>query len=416
MGKYILLVVAAVMAGSSMLMYQSQKTSLDTDQRQAQRQEKLIARQIARTGYNAVLAEARIHEDLDKKAEAIVTDVGTMTGDYQGGTYEAWLEKISPTSYRAVSVGRLESSVSTIGTGGSAMISHRIEEQHRKNTIPEASQPQVPTEGSLEEVADSSRLEIEFIDSMAGYCSAIFLQRMQPKAKNNNGHGNNCDGVDSSNPGKGNNHWEDPSVDSDPTDEVVDDDECKGGGRKPDKFREMETELVFAPGNNRNGAMSSYDRIIAPGTRLNFILAVDADNSCEDRGEAVTINDDSFDYVRSSFAEDVTQFGKINEAPYALMQEKPSQPGTWRIAFEDLIFDDERLWDIKQNGYPNHDSNNAWSNRDKTYGGNGWGTDSEGYARLKDYGNVPDFSDQVIEVKIIPISAESGDDQPPADG
>jgi hypothetical protein len=300
------------------------------------------------------------------------------------------------------------------------MISHRIEEQHRKNTIPEASQPQVPTEGSLEEIADSSRLEVEFIDSMAGYCSAIYLQRMVPKT--NNGHGNNCDGVDSSNPGNA------PFQDNDSDPNV--DDECSGGGAYPSngngngnnngnkkaKFWTLDPELVFAPGNNRNGAESSYDRIIAPGTRLNFILAVDADNSCEARGENVTIDDNSFDYIRPSFSEDVSEFGKLNEAPYSLMQEKPSQPGTWRIAFEDLIFDDERLWDIKQNGYPNHDSNNAWSNRDKTYGGNGWGTDSEGYARLKDYGNVPDFSDQVIEVKIIPISAESGDDQPPADG
>lgn len=407
MGKYILLVVAAVMAGSSMLMYQSQKTSLDTDQRQAQRQEKLIARQIARTGYNAVLAEARIHEDQDKKAESVVTDVGTITGTYQGGTYEAWLEKISPTSYRAISVGRLKSSVSRVGMSGDSTISHRIEDQHRKNTIPEASQPTVTT-------TDSSRLEVEFIDSMAGYCSAIYLQRMIPKT--NNGHGNNCDGVDKSNPGNApfKNQDSDPNVD----------DECGGGGAYPSKgnngnkkakFQTLDPELVFAPGNNRNGAESSYDKIIAPGTRLNFILAVDADYSCEARGQNVTIDDNSFDYVRNSFSEDVSEFGKLNEAPYSLMQEKPSQPGTWRIAFEDLHFEVAQLWDIKQNGYPNHDSQNEWSNRDKTFGGNGWGTDGEGYARLKDFGNVPDFSDQVIEVKIIPVDPESDGDEPPAD-
>ncbi len=410
MGKYILLVVAAVMAGSSMLMYQSQKTSLDTDQRQAQRQEKLIARQIARTGYNAVLAEARVHDDQGKKAGTVVADVGTITGTYQNGTYEAWLEKISPTSFRAVSVGRLKSSISRVGMSADSMITHRIEEQHRKNTIPEASQPKVS--------ADSSRLEVEFIDSMAGYCSAIFLQRMIPKT--NNGHGNNCDGVDSSNPG--NAPFQDQ--DSDPNT----DDECGGGGAYPgqqngngngsqgnnkEKFMAMEPELVFAPGNNRNGAESSYDRVIAPGTRLNFILAVDADYSCEARGENVTADDNSFDYIRPSFSEDVSEFGKINEAPYSMMQENPSQPGTWRIAFEDLHFEDAQLWDIKKNGYPNHDSGNAWSNQDKTYGGAGWGTDGDGYARLKDYGNVPDFSDQVIEVTIIPVEPPS--DDPPTD-
>lgn len=391
MGKYILLVVAAVMAGSSMLMYQSQMTSLDTNQRQAERQEKVIARQIARTGYNAVLAEARAEESLGKKVNQIVQSVGTISGSYEGGTYEAWLKKISPTSYLAVSVGELESEVKRLGGGTDSTISHKIEESHRKNIMPPASTPTVET--------DSSQLQIEFIESMAGYCSAIFLQRLVPK--NNNGHGNNCDGVDSSNPG--NTQWDDPSD--------GEDDECTGGGAKPSKskgkFQALTPELVYTPGNNRDGAEAQFDKIIAPGTRLNFILAVDADNSCEARGETVTIDDPSFDYTRNSFSEDVSEFGKIHEAPYSLMQEHPSQPGVWRIAFEDLIFKDKQLWDIKKNGYPNWDNSNTWSKKDKTYGGNGWGADADGYAELKDYGNVPDFSDQVVEVTIVPVGSNT---------
>ena len=409
MGKYILLVVAAVMAGSSTLMFQSQTTSLDTDQRQAQRQEKVIARQIARTGYNAVLAEARVHEKQGKKVQQIVNDVGTITGSYQGGTYTARLEKISPTSYLAQSIGELRSAVGKVGVDGDSLITHEIEESHRNNTMPEAS---VPTTPGGPTVSDSSRLDITFVESMAGYCSAIYLQRLVPK--NNNGHGNNCDGVDNSNPGNGPHHDND-------TDPNVDD-ECGGGGAYPsngngnkkNKYRAMEPELVFSPGNNRDGAEANFNSLIAPGTRLNFILAVDADNSCERRGDDIDINDHSYDYTRKSFSEDVSEFGKIHEAPYSLMQENPNQSGTWRIAFEDLIFDDAKLWDIKQNGYPNSDSRNHWNRRTETYGGNGWGIDGNGYARLKDFGQLPDFSDQVIEVKIVPVSG-SGDDPPATD-
>lgn len=393
MGKYILLVVAAVMAGSSMLMYQSQKTSLDTDQRQAERQEKIIARQIARTGYNAVLAEARVEENLDKKVNQIVQSVGTISGSYQGGTYEAWLEKISPTAYRAVSVGELESSVASIGTGGPSTVSHRIEESHKNNIMPPASTPTV---------SDSSELQIEFKESMAGYCSAIFLQRLVPK--DNNGHGNNEDGVDSSNPGKSK-EGEDTLCE----DGTYCDDEMHTGNGNG-KFWKLNPELVFVPGNDRDGAETHFEDIIYPGTRLNFILAVDADNSCEARGEEITIDDPSIDYVRNSFAEDVGEFGKIHEAPYSLMQEHPSQPGVWRIAFEDLIFEQKQLWDIKENGYPDWDHSNAWDKKDKTYGGNGWGVDFNGYAELEDYGNVPDFSDQVIEVTIVPVGASGGDE------
>ena len=405
MGKYILLVVAAVMAGSSTLMFQSKTTSLDTDQRQAQRQEKVIARQIARTGYNAVLAKARQHEKMGKKVEQIVNDVGTLTGDYQGGTYTARLKKVSPTSYLAQSIGELRSAAGTVNVDGDSLIQHEIEESHRNNTMPGASIPSTPSMT----VSDSSTLDITFIESMAGYCSAIYLQRLIPKT--NNGHGNNCDGVDSSNPGNAPHHGDD-------TDSSVDD-ECGGGGAAPgngnggngkSKYIATTPELVYAPGNNRDGAEANYSRTIGPNTRLNFILAVDDDYTCEREGEAIDINDGSYSYTRKSFSEDVSKFGKVHEAPYSLMQENPSQPGTWRVAFEDLIFDDEKLWDIKQNGYPSSDNSNQWDNKDKTYGGNGWSYDSNGYADLRDYGSVPDFSDQVIEVKIVPVSGSGGDE------
>lgn len=379
-------------------MHQMQETSLDTTQRQAKRQDKVIARQVARSAYNMVLAEAKAQAALDKNVNQIVSSVGVIQGTYYGdsgdlvgslgdgtdldnllnsdnngedsdlndtrGVYKAWLTKISPTAYRATAVAKFRSAT------------HRIEIQHKDNIVP-----------NPPSVEKASKLKVTFTESMAGYCSAVYLQRYIPK--NNNGHGNNEDGVDASNPGNSK-----TGEDSDPTV----DDETKSS---PGQFRKLEPELVFAPGNNRNGAEANFEEVIAPGTRLNFILAVDADYSCESEGDTTLAYDDPFyDYTRESFSESITKLGKLSEGAYTLMQEKPGEPGTWRIAFEDLIFGEERLWDIKENGYD----------------GNGWETDGDGYWKLKDFGHKPDFSDQVIEVKIVPTSSKDSEDKTLTDG
>ena len=370
MGKYILMLTVAVMAGSMTLMHQSKQTELDTDRRQADRQQKVIARQVARSGYNAVLAQARVEERDGKSVKKIVESVGTVTGTYQGGIYKAWLTQISPTSYRATGVGTFQS------------VTHRIRVPHSKNIVPEP--PTVETE---------SKLKVGFKESMAGYCSAIYLQRYV--LRNNRGHGNNYDGVDDDNPGHGD--WDDDDGSEEEwgdDEDSIDDEMPRGNGQNAgSKYKKLKPELVFAPGNNRDGATTTFEKVLAPGTRLNFILAVDADSHCEARGDTtLTIKDGSYDYTRPSFVDNISKLSEMHEAPYALTQEKPGEPGTWRVAFEDLIFSEDRLWDIKENGYD----------------GNGWLLDGLGYWLLKDYGNKPDFSDQVIEVRIVPIE-ESGE-------
>lgn len=379
MGKYLLMLTMAVAAGSMTLMHQSKQTELDTNRRQSDRQQKVIARQVARSGYNAVLAQAREEERSGKKVKQIVQSVGTVSGSYQGGTFKAWLTQVSPTSYRATGEGIFQG------------VTHRIRVPHSKNFVPDP--PTVDTE---------SKLEVEFKESMAGYCSAIYLQRFVPHGNgghDNNGHGNNKDGIDSSNPGKSKEDEEDTDWDNDGE---IEDDEMRpgqsGNGQGAGtKYKKLTPELVFAPGNNRDGVTTTFEKVLTSGTRLNFILAVDADYTCEARGDTtLTIKDPSYDYTRPSFVENISKLNEMHEAPYALTQEKPGEPGTWRVAFEDLIFSEDRLWDIKENGYD----------------GNGWELDLLGYWLLKDYGNKPDFSDQVIEVKIVPIETggEDGED------
>lgn len=329
MGKYAILITIAVLAGTTMMMYQSDQTSLDTDTRQAERQTKVIARQVARTGYNAVLGEARVESNSGKELSEVVASVGTITGEYEGGTYEAWLHQISPTAFRAKAIGTVPFM--------DGEITHEIGQEYDDNTMTLETTPMVEK---------PSTLTVRFKESLAGYCSAIYLQRILPNVEPEN---------------------------------------------QPDP------ELVFAPGNNRDGASTNFERTIVPGTKLNFILAVDADYSCERRGdESVPVDSDFYSYVRNSFTQDVSQIQTVHEAPYALMQEAGG--GGWRIAFEDLVFEPEQLWDIKENGYPNRDG--GWDSEAKTYGGDGWDAASDGLYDLKDYGNLPDFSDQVIDVGI----------------
>ncbi len=389
MGKYSLVITLGVMSVVSLIALQGQRMSMDTQDRQSRREGQVIARQIARSGHNTILAEARAQTDPGDDVSSIVSDVGTIQGSYEGGTYRAWLEKISPTAYKAIAEGK------KVVSG--RVVKHELGDNYADNTM-----VKVPT------VTQPSVLKAEFIDSQAGYCSAIYLQRFVPKT--NNGHGNNCDGVDSSNPGNAPFQSEDtnPNVD----------DECGGGGAHPSNgngngsskgaFRELEPELVFAPGNDRNGVSTTFEKTIQPGTRLNFILAVDADHTCEMRGDTtLAANSDFYDYTRESFSQDKSDLEKIKEKPYAMIEETSAG---YRVAFEDLVFDDKKLWDIKENGYPNSSPDGGdWNSKEETYGGDGWPKNDKGRRKLINYGDAPDFSDQVLQMTLeSPTEDETG--------
>ncbi|WP_263786609.1 hypothetical protein [Salinibacter grassmerensis] len=309
----------------TILAFQGNQTSADTRERQSFRQGKVIARQIARSGYNSVLSEAHKVDDEDKEVGQVVSEVDTIQGEYEGGTYKAWLKQISSSAYTAVSVSHFSVADSSVDyrLGGYA-----------NNTM------KAPT------VETPSQLNVTFEQSMAGYCSAVYLKRVKPGTKPKN---------------------------------------------QPDP------EMVFPPGNNRNDASSSYEKTIESGTRLNFILAVD--KNCSHEGDESVDFPGDYDHVQRSFKQDVDKLNTMREAPYGMVEETTigSSDG-WRVSFEDQrVFSEAQLWDIKENGYPD---NSYWSRRRKTYGGNGWRMTPDGLRDLEDYGDVPDFSDQVFEVAL----------------
>ncbi len=325
MGKYSLVITLGVMSVVALIALQGQRMAMDTQDRQSRREGQVIARQIARSGHNAVLAEARAETDPGDDVSSIVSDVGTIQGSYEGGNYRAWLEKISPTAYKAVSEGKK--------IVADRVVKHKVGDNYADNTM-----VKVPT------VESPTVLKAEFIESMAGYCSAIYLQRVQPDTKPKN---------------------------------------------QPDP------EMVFPPGNNRDGASATFEKVIQPGTRLNFILAVDADYTCEERGDTtITADSDFYDYTRESFSQDESDFEEMKEKPYSMIEETSAG---YRVAFEDLVFDEKQLWDIKDNGYP--ESTN-WNSKEETYGGDGWEKDDDDLRDLEDYGSLPDFSDQVLRTTL----------------
>ena len=204
MGKGVLLFVTAALIGGSFALLQSNRTSIETTDRQVDRQELLLAREAARTGHNYIRSLAReVEAEMEAKANNgkgkgkkkglkkgipvadLVKEVNgpkdTLRASYKGGTYKAWLEVASPATYVANVEGRF----------GDA--SHFIGRHLLTSEILVVPEPDLVVPGM------GFSLRARFIESMAGYCSAIYLQRMVPKS--NNGHGNNLDGVDSSNPG-----------------------------------------------------------------------------------------------------------------------------------------------------------------------------------------------------------------------
>ena len=350
------MLVTAAMIGGSVALFQSNTVSLKTTERQTLRQELVLAREIARTGYNRVRSEARRKE---REAEAngqeftsvkaLVEAVNggpenVLVGTFEGGTYEARLEIASPGSYVPTAEGRFGKAVHRIGQGRVFL-----------------GMLQVPRDAEY-------RLEAAFIESQAGYCSAIYLQRILAD---------------------------------------LEDDE------------QPEPELIFASGKNRDDVDTTYEQTLAAGTQMNFLLAVD--KNCDLWGQEVPITHSNYDYTHPALEVEAGSLDDMEEGKYAMLEKHPTRKGVWRVAFEDLRrFSDKQHADVKKNSYgptPHRKNSSRWQEQGGvwTYGGSGWSErDGLGYYKLYDHSNLPDFSDQVFEIELVKVDpslgASNGDD------
>ncbi len=386
MGKAaILLMISALIAGAFIL-YNAEKTNFETMGDQAERQEQIVAREIARSGYNSIKSRAReVEKELvglnpNTTLQDVIDEVngseGRVTGDYEGGQYVAWLEPTSLESYRVIAEGHYGSAMHDIN--GSYVPTNMLA---------------VPDDGIT--VDSTSHLHAEFISSMAGWCSAVYLERHIPKY--NFGHGTQEDGFNPNNPGN-------KSGPEDSEDQI---DRTRGSYNA--HYHIAEPELLFPSGRDRDGSVSSVETELMPGTRLNFILAVDKNCSLQGQDD-VHYRDDGFDHRHYALVNEGSNAGldDMKEGKYAMLERHPSEPGVWRIAFEDQQrWGEAEFQDIKDNAYPDPQCasggacGKSFPFTDGTYGGEGWdviGTDAMGYTRLLDYANIPDFSDQVFQI------------------
>ncbi len=341
-----MIVAAAAIFANSMLLLNVNETSVATDEQQTDRQAQVLAREIARTGKNMILAKARLmqQQNPDIALENIVDQIngrlGGITQAYGGGEYTAKLRLTSAASFAVESLGEF------------MLNEHEIVRE-------EVVLPGVLGEGTLE-IKEKAKLHVEFLESTTPFCSAVYMQRLVPQEGS--------------------------------TGSIV--------------YQALEPELIFVPGNNRDySTVSPKDIVLNVGERINFILGVDADFSCEQRGMIVPISDPSFNYTRKALLTEIgTDVEKLQEGEYAMIQENPVYDGVWRIAFEDFVFPEDKLSDIKENGY----GSGAFSWDGETYGGQGWKKkDMRKYWKLEDYLLAPDFNDQAFQIGIVPLDEEA---------
>jgi hypothetical protein len=366
MGKGLLLLVTGAIMAGTMMMSQSRQTAMETTIKQAKYQEEVLAREIARSAYGIAYQYAQAAgNDVDlaianvngRTESGIANADGILTGDYNGGDFDVQAYSVDGQSVRIRSTGRFGRAEFTINDNYNVR---------------------------LLTVNEFSRIQVGFLESMAGYCSAVFLQRFIPN-----------NGVEPSELGG----FENQTIrDNAIANMTLSDDE---------KYWILPPEMIFDSGRNRTGAdteASPDGLILAPRTRINFFIGVDRD--CSQEGQWNDIYSESrYDWVHSALEEDTDNLVDLQEGKFAMIEQNATDDQTWRIAFEDLdYFEDAKLDDIKANGYGSN-----WDVATQTYGGSGW-TDQNaaGYRQLNDYGSKPDFSDQVIEVTLSPCSGSCG--------
>ena len=381
MGKALLFIIAAIGASSVQTLVQANSVQGRATVQQAAYENDVIATQIARAGYN--VAYAMIYEAATplQGVAAVNNLTNGLRGTYLGGEYRVTANMVGGTTVAIQSRGYYG------GTWqGERYVGRHVAGRHfapSSHFIGDDRQ-EIPFNPDPAD-ARPRRLTAQFIMSNAGYCSAVFVQR----------------------------YLQNTAAASQP---------------KP--------EMMFEPGNTRNGAASAFDLEVMPGTQLNFFIGVDQNCSMRPsgaeswtaaqrkshvdtfnqngraNGAAVTSYLAGFEYLHNALDVDVEDLANLRESPWAMIERRRNTNETWRIGWEDI-------------------HNTSWLTgttpatslrltKERGYNGAGWQdrlvsgylapaleftrNQPDGYRDLYDFGGSPDFEDQVIEVSFAPIN------------
>lgn len=406
MGKAALLLVAAFSVAGGTLMYTTQQADVKAAQGQGEYQADMIAREIARSAYNAAVGDVNRYTNIDSALAAIgpvvttgcangVPECARRAGTMQGGSF---LVEASMVGGNAVDIyARGSYDYSGIQTDPDSP------NYGQMTRLPKTSEINESYKSEVLQVNPSGRggnLMIQFIDSQAGYCSAIFLQKT-----------------------------------------IV-------GAAEADQ---PPLEMVYAPGNNRNGSRNiGLERYMPPGTQMNFSIGVS--QNCSGPVSRPNLRRDisknlsptvlaqemlayqylapDWNYLHWALDPAELRQGSSTEAPWGMVEVDPNNDQRWRISFEDI-----NNWNLPAT-HANYNNPNHSLAATKKFGydtngdgvGDGWHDNvrtvitpkpgggytvsdvsgSDGFHDLRNTGSPADYSDQVIIVEIVPLSASEG--------
>jgi len=349
MGKAAILLVLATGLAVTYGLVSSIETGQQTAKHQANYEERVIAREIARSGFNVAMGILRQYgDDLQGGVAEIVGDLGYLEGEHQGGFYRATARFVTGHSVEVTSTGYF----------GGQMNQHGDYRGGATHTMDDSFIFRVTSTPLL--VKQCSRLDVKFLSSEAGYCSAVFMQRYLPGVA--------------------------------PADQPA-------------------PEMVFAPGNHRTSGELTIEKLLAGNTQMNFFIGVRQD--CNLWGQSWnrndlwrtydvanhTFNPGDYNYLHYAFNVPSGELSEMAESIWTMVEQHPLDNQRWRIAWEDQ---NNTSWDSPNSTTP---SNSLQATKRLGYDGNGWpDTDLLGYRTLRDYSTRPDFSDQVIDVRMMPVS------------
>ena len=358
MGKALLLIVLGAGFALSTQIFTSQESEGRTARAQRGYEEETIAREIAVSAFNVGMGDIRDHGE--RLAQAVQEFNGTdfrgrsgtyTSGQYAGGRYTVRAELTSGHSVRLVSTGMFGYD----GRTGTYRSTYTMHDEYR-----------VPVLTSRE----PSLVNVRFIDSTAGYCSAVFYQAYTPTMT---------------------------------------------AGTVPT------AQLLFpADNSDRRTARPAREIVVAPGTQMNFFIGVDENcssrppdmSTCAARAytRSYTYNASTFNHTHSALVVPAGSLNEAHEDVWGFVEQHPTNRQRWRIGFEDIH---NEAWKLVPTGQVFNALQNIKANG---YSGLGWPTvDAEGYRQLRDSGSTPDFDDQVIEVTLTPLSSLEGQARQAAD-
>lgn len=365
MGKALILIVLGAGIILAKQLYNSAEGGNRTATDQRNYQEQLLAREIATSAFNVGMGEIRSHGNEIRAAVTAFNGplnagrTGTFkSGKYAGGTYTVRAEQTSGHSVRLIATGFY----GAYQKGGETLYrgEFTMHDEYRVNVL-------IAREKSV--------VDVRFIESMAGHCSAIFYQAYPPGTP---------------------------------------------VGARPDPV------LVYSPDKRDRRAEPARAIIVLPGTQMNFFIAVDqncserqpAMSDCQGRAYATNYaldltkyNADGtaksgalFDHLHYALEVEAGHLDQVTEAVWGLVEQNPSSNQRWRIAWEDIH---NSSWDKPGGDSP---TTSLQALKRLGYDGLGWvaSEPATGYALLRDYGSRPDFSDQVVEVTLTPTSSADG--------